>query len=196
MAMTADGRDGLALDRLPLRLGPFLPGMPPGLTVVAGLQGDVLEDVSLEMAPRRRDLEQAAWPRPLHRLVALAELVAMAGLGALARRTARVALSDRHDGSGLRMLRRRLDRPWGLRLATDGVGRVGGAEGDDVTGRWRRWLDDEDRFVAGEHVDAVGPVDLDDLAAALTGDELGRAMLTLASLRPELAVTARVMAAA
>ncbi|MDP8976992.1 MAG: hypothetical protein M3N17_00105, partial [Actinomycetota bacterium] len=43
MPMTADDRDGLALDQLSLRVGPFLPVLPPGLALDVQLQGDVVQ---------------------------------------------------------------------------------------------------------------------------------------------------------
>ncbi len=44
MAMTGPDRDGLELDRLPLRVGPFFAAFPPGLAVEMVLQGDVVEE--------------------------------------------------------------------------------------------------------------------------------------------------------
>lgn len=38
-------RDGLELDRLPLRVGPFFPPLPPGLTLYPTIQGDVIQSV-------------------------------------------------------------------------------------------------------------------------------------------------------
>lgn len=47
MAMTGPDRDGLALDRLPLRIGPFVAFLPPGLQLDVVLQGDVLQEATL-----------------------------------------------------------------------------------------------------------------------------------------------------
>lgn len=44
LAMTGPDRDGLALDRLPLRIGPFFAPFPPGLALDVVLQGDVVEE--------------------------------------------------------------------------------------------------------------------------------------------------------
>lgn len=181
-----EGRDGLALDRLSMRLGPYLPGLPAGLALDVGLQGDVLEDASLVPADLTRGLVGAPTSpsdEPTRLLVALVELLAAAGLDALARRAARVALAPTRDA--VTDLRRRLDRPWGLRAATDGVGTL--LDGTDVTDRWRRWLDRTATLVAGAPHDRPWPgVDTGVVVDALTGMELGRAMLTLASLQPDL----------
>lgn len=184
-----EGRDGLALDRLSLRLGPFLPGWPSGVVADVGLQGDVIEEVALVPADAGDTLVGGPIRPPegpdgeaTVRLVALAELCAVAGLGALARRTARFAL--RPDRAGIARLRRRLDRPWGLRAATDGVGRL--PDVTDVTDRWRGWLDDADALLAGHAAPRRAARDPDAIADALRGQEVGRAWLTLASLQPDL----------
>lgn len=44
MAETAPDRDGLALDQLSLRVGPFFPAFPTGLTLAVKLQGDVIQE--------------------------------------------------------------------------------------------------------------------------------------------------------
>jgi len=190
-----EGRDGLALDRLSLRLGPFLPGLPPGVTLDVGLQGDVLEDVDLVLpalddppvgAPNDTATDPALRANEVGRLlVALAELCQLVGLGALARRVARVALDP--DPAGVEMLRRRLDRPWALRAATDGVGVLD--DGSDVTDRWRAWLERSAAALDGHPLDPPPPLDPAQVAEVLRGQELGRAWLTLCSLAPELEPT-------
>lgn len=192
MAMPpVDGRDGLALDRLGLRLGPFLGGLPPLLVLRVGLQGDVLEDVAIDPLapddePYTTDLAEPGDGADAS-LVALAELLALVGLRGLARRTARLATASPAPAD-IATLRRRLDRRFGLRLATDGVGRLDlpGLAGD-VTDRWRRWLERAAAAVEGDLLAAPDPVDLDELGTQLEGMELGAALLALASVRPELA---------
>lgn len=181
------GRDGLALDRLSLRLGPFLAGLPPGLVLDVGLQGDVLETVELSVVvpPTGSSAAGATAPDGSPWLPAMAELLAMAGLPALARRTARLAVGGPPATADVAALRERLDSPWGLRPATDGVGhldldRVGG----DVTARWRRWL--QLTIEGGDR--GPTPVPVDTVGEHLVGMEVGQALLTLASLRPELSV--------
>ncbi|TKR53363.1 hypothetical protein D7I39_21320 [Allopusillimonas ginsengisoli] len=52
MAMTADDiRDGLALDAYTARFGPFLPMLPPGLTLEMTLQGDVIVSAEVVTPP-------------------------------------------------------------------------------------------------------------------------------------------------
>lgn len=52
MAMTADDiRDGLALDTYDARFGPFLPMLPPGLTLDLSLQGDVIVSARIASPP-------------------------------------------------------------------------------------------------------------------------------------------------
>lgn len=253
-----EGRDGLALDRLPLRLGPFLAGFPPLLVLDVGLQGDVLETVSprlLGAAPAvpADDPFVAALLGPVPiatleraragaHLAELAELLALCGLGALARRAARTALEP--SPAGVRDLARRLRRRWVLRPATDGVGvvdadmappgparRAAGdptdarsddpayrelgfepvvGHGGDVTARWSVWLAEAeaaldladragDRTTTGvgtvetpsgprrsEDADPAGAWVGHHLAHVLAGQEIGRAVVTLQSLRLDL----------
>lgn len=110
MAMTGDDRDGLALDRLPVRLGPFLVGLPAGLAVDVVLQGDVVQEATFRTAdagpgPVADDVAdcfaQAATTtvpvavleraRARHLLRWSAETCRLAGLGSLAVRAAGLA---------------------------------------------------------------------------------------------------------
>lgn len=217
MAMPpVEGRDGLALDRLSLRLGPFLPGLPPGVALEVGLQGDVLAEVELLLAgeesggppgasfPGTIRTAGAPGPDPRgapereagRRLEALAELCALAGLDAEARRVARVALAPASED--VARLRRRLDRPWALRAATDGIGRLSWDD-RDVTGRWRRWLDEAARALDPGAGPVPAPVRLEaqaraDIGRGLVGLDVGQALLTVASLWPELEHTVAELA--
>ena len=151
MPMTAEGRDGLQLDRLSLVLGPWLPGLPAGCRIRAGLQGDVLEDAEVSYPPSGPMLEGPIPVAEVEQLRArtllgwFADLVAMAGLEAEAVACSRVALTP--SQREVTRLRRRLDRPWSLRAATDGVGEL---PSDEVAGGGLGWLArsrgvDEDR---------------------------------------------------
>ncbi len=57
MAMTADDRDGLALDALRFTVGPFAPMLPSGLVLAVSVQGDVIQQARVERPPfsRRHD---------------------------------------------------------------------------------------------------------------------------------------------
>jgi len=106
MAMTAnDLRDGLALDSLSFRLGPFFRGLPPGLVLGLQLQGDVVQQCTVEappypapvQAPFLRALEQSVpiaeleLARARHHLHRIADALDLAGLGALGQRLLRAA---------------------------------------------------------------------------------------------------------
>lgn len=54
MAMTGPDRDGLALDQLPVTVGPFLAPFPAGLTLELTLQGDVIQEASVGANPFAR----------------------------------------------------------------------------------------------------------------------------------------------
>nr|MDP9403390.1 hypothetical protein [Actinomycetota bacterium] len=56
LASRAPDRDGLELDQLSLRIGPFFPAFPPGLTLDVRLQGDVIQDAGVAPNPFTR------WP--------------------------------------------------------------------------------------------------------------------------------------
>jgi len=144
LAGRAEDRDGLKLDQLLLRAGPFLPPLPAGLTLDVKLQGDVIQEVavpSAETAPAAlgaappfgadRSLFMAALTRPVsiaelelararHHLAWLAEMLRVMGLTALGRRV--LALARRagpEDLGEVQALARRLRRSrslgWSLR---------------------------------------------------------------------------------
>lgn len=130
MAMTADDRDGLALDRLAFAAGPFLAGLPPAVAVDLALQGEVVQlaalrrlaaepgpatDPVLDLYARATtetvDVSRLERARARHHLRWLAETCRLAGLPALARRVAALAATadavepEAVDGLG-RALRR------------------------------------------------------------------------------------------
>lgn len=210
MAMPpVEGRDGLALDRLSLTLGPFLAGLPPLLSLEVGLQGDVIETAAVHVAhgpAARADDPTMRVDLPAGRahglLAAMTELLVLAGLPAVARRSARLATAATVTATDVASLARLVDRPWGLRAATDGVGRVElpGRLGGDVTARWRRWLERIAALVEGAAGRDDAEARLDDgivaaLGEQLVGMEVGNAILTVASLRPELMAVAPAEAA-
>lgn len=89
MAMTGDDlRDGLALDRLVFRIGPFFPPFPPGLALDVVLQGDVIQEVEVVSGPYAQPAEDDLERRRLRRL---RRVLLTLGAGALAARALRLA---------------------------------------------------------------------------------------------------------
>ncbi|MBB3190527.1 hypothetical protein [Halomonas cerina] len=105
MPPTADLRDGLALDILTFRLGPFFPLWPPGFEAEVTLQGDIIQQFSVRSSPFPRALAPVfheARERPVaiavlerararHHLQALFHALHLAGLEDLARHALRLA---------------------------------------------------------------------------------------------------------
>ena len=144
LAETAPDRDGLRLDRLNVRVGPWFPPFPPGLILALGLQGDVIQEVALEPNPfagraaksgdRSPDPFRRALGRPVeiatmelararHHLQWMAHALRVHGLGALGVRA--LALAEAlvpGDVSPIAALRRGLERARSLAVATEGVG--------------------------------------------------------------------------
>ncbi|MHB1131569.1 MAG: NADH-quinone oxidoreductase subunit D-related protein, partial [Chloroflexota bacterium] len=145
MAGLAPDRDGLRLDVLPLRVGPFFPRFPTGLVLAATLAGDVIVEAAAEESPFSL-LGGSAGPNLAPFVRALAEPVAVRelelararshlrwlvdalvaqGLPALAHRTLRLAQQvGPGDGPAVRDLARVLGWTQVLRWPTRGVGRL------------------------------------------------------------------------
>ena len=174
MAMTGDDRDGLALDRLPVVLGPFLPGFPNGLRVHAVLQGDVVQEANLEVldlgSGSRLDRLDPAAGRAQHDLRWLAEALRLAGLGALAVRAARLARSAPEPAP--RAALARLVSRSGLPAAWSGVGVL---DGEDARARLERRLDP-----SAPEPPSPGP-SLERVAEALIGQDWSDAVVTICS---------------
>ncbi|OII67287.1 hypothetical protein [Streptomyces sp. CC77] len=167
MAEVGDDRDGLALDRLHVTLGPLLCDWPAGLVVRAVLQGDVIQRADVDVSAWRDAGPGASfWTEPWRRAAAgepvtagegarrraagrldrLARLLAVAGwpAAAVAARRLRDDLLDGAAGPAVRRraerLHRRVGRSRTLYWLTRGTGRLPGA-GEDVPDRYRAWLD-------------------------------------------------------
>lgn len=141
----AEDRDGLMLDQLAVRIGPLLPALPAGLTLDVKLQGDVIQEVSIE-TDDSSDARGSIPPllRPfllaMHDPVPVAELelararshlrwIAWAlrvhGLPALAERALRLAHRvGPGDGGAVRSLARSVRRTRVLGWSARGVGVV------------------------------------------------------------------------
>jgi hypothetical protein len=188
MAMTGDDRDGLALDRQDVTLGPFLDPLPGGCSLDITLQGEVLQDVSATVRPVVSD----RFPQPAdaavrtvrHLLRRIAHGLHVAGLDALASRAAAMARHADDGGERLALIRdaRRLVRRtyrsgvlWTLR----DVGRIDGADASD---RWRSRLDGLLSALDGTTHPGATSVATPVVEDVLTGMTLTDAVATLASI--------------
>jgi len=78
MAEVADDRDGLRLDVLPLRIGPFFPPFPAGLSLEVSMAGDVVTAASVDPSPYGAPFPVRAGLRPF--VAALSDPVPIAEL--------------------------------------------------------------------------------------------------------------------
>lgn len=147
-----DRRDGLTLDVVPVRIGPFFPPLPAGLVLEVTFAGDVVHDVTVSTpagsggggsGAALPDHAAAPFLAAVARPVAIAEIelararrhlrwlawfLHLHGLDALTRRVAKASLACPQDPAELTRLARRLDRPWALGRTTRGVGAVTGED--------------------------------------------------------------------
>jgi hypothetical protein len=146
MPERADDRDGLKLDYLPVRVGPLFTPFPVGLALDVKLQGDVIQQATVEsFVPGTdgsslfddalktpvpvRDLEVARARSHLHWL---SDAVTVAGSPSLSERILRLARRvAAGDGDEIRALERTLRRRGFLGWSTRGVGVV---ESDSLEG--------------------------------------------------------------
>ncbi|EHY87438.1 DUF4779 domain-containing protein [Saccharomonospora azurea] len=221
MADRGEDRDGLTLDRVHLPLGPVLPNWPAGLVVHSTLQGDTIQDATVETVGCGRDpYLHPFWTGDTYlmaarRLDSCARLLSVAGWADAAATARRFRDEILPGGWSVRpeniapMLSawaRRVRRSRVLRWSLTGVGVTPdvpstppGLRGDTLA-RLYRWLDDAERALTG----TVTPSDEDDrarearwtldaLPGLLTGTEFALARLLVASLDPDLdTVTAEV----
>ncbi|RBI69168.1 hypothetical protein DQ400_00225 [Vreelandella sulfidaeris] len=149
MNMQDDLRDGLTLDTLTFRLGPFHPALPPGLQAEISLQGDLVQSWSVTRPPfasvidpvflaaRQAPVSIAALEltRARHHLHRLYRGLCIAGWPTLAERTLHFAgkLGPDSDIAGLR---RSLERSglWRLALPAPGRGEVDKAQARELGG--------------------------------------------------------------
>jgi hypothetical protein len=183
MADRAADRDGLMLDVLHVPLGPALPDWPAGLVVHTTLQGDVVQEATIELLGHstghhagHHAAEHGSWrdevadPALVHRLDSAARLLAVVGWQDAAT-TARRLRDEAVTGSpksDVDKWARRVRRSRTLRWSLAGVGEH---EGTDTLGRLHAWLDGDD---------AVLPPDV--LPRLLVGTEFAAARLIVAGL--------------
>lgn len=173
MAMTAEDRDGLALDRLPVALGPFLPGFTNGLQATVALQGGIVQELSLHVLElgEGRSLDDLAGEAPTpwrSRRRWLSEAMRVGGLEALAVRTAQAVRQEDEATSVVRLVRRS-----GLLRSWSGIGAL---DGIDAASRLAGALDSSGPSPAGP-----ADVPLDRLAASLVGSDWGDVVVAVCS---------------
>jgi hypothetical protein len=138
MPERADDRDGLKLDYLPVRVGPLFAPFPVGLALDVKLQGDVIQEATLENFADAWALERSIFHRALrapipirdlevararNHLEWLSDAVAVAGAASLSERILRLArLVAPEDSDDIRALERSLRRRGFLGWNTRGVG--------------------------------------------------------------------------
>lgn len=166
MAMTGDDlRDGLALDRYTVELGPFLPMLPPGLVLEITLQGDVIQQAKVIRPPYPLDSIEAAsgvpsWPaatemqllrvRASHRLRCIAGLLTSQQLlphADLCRRLASRIMQG--EAPSLHAIRKALRRSGASVAIPPELGRIDAAVASALGGvaltardRMRQWFDE------------------------------------------------------
>lgn len=149
MAMREEGRDGLALDRIRVPVGPFFGCFPPGLSLYVGLAGDVIQRVEVDPNPFHAIAESMPAPewalaatigeieraRARHHLRWLADALRVAGLVALGSRVLRMAVAEEPPvPEAVRRFGRRLDRFHALGLFGRGAGRIEGRRAETFGG--------------------------------------------------------------
>lgn len=179
MADRAPDRDGLTLDQLRVPLGPALPLWPSGLIVHTRLQGDVIQQASVEVLPGGHGSFWSDHPvaRRLDSCYRLLALTGWADAAATAQRLRDDALTG--DVPDVRPWAARVRRSRTLRWLLSGVGVT--PDGDALD-RLHRWLDTTTD--APGHHKPQWTVDV--MPSLLEGAELATARLIVASLDPDL----------
>ncbi len=207
LAEGARDRDGLEMDVLHLRLGPWLPHWPAGLVVDLTLQGDVIQEADAAAwaaagvnAKTRPPATESLDVEAIWRCDNIAHLLALAGWedAAAAARSCRNALVHSPDAADhvrdLEKLRRRVTRSRSLRWSLRGAGRVSetdfaqlGAPKWLVGDNYTRLIGMLDRCIASCAADHSGDltateIDPGAVASFLVGLDLAAARLAMASL--------------
>ena len=182
MADLGEDRDGLALDRLHVPLGPVLPDWPAGLVVHVTLQGDVIQEAAAELLDSVR-AESSWWTGhgAARELDALARFLGVTGWADAAAQARRLRDADLAGGaldpSATAALVRRVRRSRTLRWLVRGIP----AGATDVAGLLEQRLTAIE-LAAGKAVPRPG---VDELALLLVGAELGAARAIVAAVDPD-----------
>jgi hypothetical protein len=193
MADRADDRDGLKLDRLTVPLGPVLPAWPPGLLVRTTLQGDVIQEATVEAAMTATHGPAPFWDSvtsdriAARRLDSCARLLTIAGWEYAAVTAARLRddlLSGADVEARFARWARRVRRSRVLRWSLTGIGVHAGS---DALDRLAHWIDQATAAGASDSTATEDPAEvLDALPSLLAGTEFATARLIVASLDPDL----------
>jgi hypothetical protein len=187
MADRVEDRDGLKLDVLHVSLGPVLSDWPAGLAVHATLQGDVLQEVSVEVIGQERASGYWTADRACaRRLDSCARLLAVAGWDSAATQARRLrddVLSGRQVGPAFDRWARRVRRSRVLRWLLVGLGEWGQTDAADRLVAWIEQADAALEGATGEGDDSSAV--LAALPELLVGCELAGARLVVASLDPD-----------
>jgi hypothetical protein len=203
MADLGEDRDGLALDRLHVALGPLLPDWPAGLVLRVVLQGDVIQEAEAEVldggggGSSRGGVPAAEDPRRVaaRHLDGLARFLGVAGWADPAARARRLRddLLGGAEPAAVRgqvhALTARVRRSRTLRWLVRGIP----AGERDVAARLADRLDALDAAADGTppaHSEPSRPPDLAALARAVVGAEFAAARLVVAAVDPDTALLA------
>ncbi len=177
MAGTGEDRDGLELDVLTYRWGPFLTGWPTGLVVRTSLSGDVVSAATVEAQP---DAAEA-----LPRLAAVAHsLVSVLGLSGWDRAARAVSalplagLEGRPVSDAERRWLERIHRSRTLRWALRDVADL---DGQDAGARLRSWCEE---LLTADSSDGAWTTTPDSelVPKVVEGTEMARARIAVASI--------------
>lgn len=189
-------RDGLEMDVTHLTLGPILPHWPAGLVVHCTLHGDVIGEALLEFLPGPEAAEPPSGPlagsiaRAVELCDAAGNLLSVAGWEPVAAKVLRVRdelLTEPASGQIAARLHRALRQVARSRTLRWSLAGIPKAAGIDARARLLGWLSTAAALLAGEPLpaDESGwPSTLEDVQAALMGQELSTARLVIACIEP------------
>ncbi|GAA1294635.1 hypothetical protein GCM10009609_75010 [Pseudonocardia aurantiaca] len=194
MADLGEDRDGLALDRLHVPLGPVLPDWPAGLVVRVTLQGDVIQEAAAELLDAGRAAASSWWTGrgAARELDALARFLGVAGWADAAAQSRRLrdallaGASREQIAAPAAALARRVRRSRTLRWLIRGIP----AGATDVAGLLEQRLTAIEVAVASRTetagaVRAASRQSVDELAGLLVGAELAAARVIVAAVDPD-----------
>ncbi|NIJ11386.1 hypothetical protein FHU38_001730 [Saccharomonospora amisosensis] len=203
MADRFPDRDGLTLDRLLLPLGPALPHWPAGLAVRAQVQGDIVQEATVEALGLDGVTDPPLWAsrspaaRALDSCARLLTVAGWADAAAQARRLRDDLLRGEPDEPALARWGRRVRRSRTLRWLLAGIGDTGDTTAParlrgDALARLHRLVDEAMRpdQEAGGSDDST-EWSLRVLPELLRGSELAAARIIVASLDPDPEALAR-----